>query len=42
LPERIEEMEYCGKKYLGMEAYCFLRNEKRTFRVDRILEMSVV
>jgi len=42
LPERIGEMEYCGKKYLGMEAYCFLRNEKRTFRVDRILEMSVV
>ena len=42
LPERIGEMEYRGKKYLGIEAYCFLRNEKRTFRIDRILEMSVV
>lgn len=38
-PETIGEMEYHGKKYLGMRAFCLTRNEDRTFRIDRILEI---
>jgi len=40
LPSNVGEMEYLGKRYLGVEAHCFLRNEERVFRVDRILEMK--
>ena len=39
IPHRIGEMEYMGKTYLGVEAYCLSRQEERVFRVDRILEM---
>jgi predicted DNA-binding transcriptional regulator YafY len=38
-PEAVGEMEYRGKKYLGMRAFCMTRNEERVFRVDRILEI---
>lgn len=38
-PEAVGEMEYRGKKYLGMRAFCLKRNEERVFRIDRILEM---
>lgn len=41
-PIFVGEMEYSGKTYLGMEAFCYLRNEKRIFRVDRILEIGEV
>ena len=41
-PERLGEMEYRGKKYLGLQAFCTRRKEERTFRVDRILEMEEV
>jgi ATP-dependent DNA helicase PIF1 len=41
-PEAFGEMEYHGKKYLGMRAFCMKRNEERTFRIDRILEMEEV
>ena len=40
LPSYVGEMEYLGKTYMGVEARCFLRNEERVFRVDRILEME--
>ena len=33
------EMEYHGKKYLGMRAFCLKRKEERVFRIDRILEI---
>jgi len=39
-PEAVGEMEYHGKKYLGMRAFCLKRNEERTFRIDRILEIE--
>jgi len=42
LPKKIGNMEYMGKKYLGVEAYCQLRKEDRVFRVDRILEIKKV
>lgn len=41
-PRRVGDMEYMGKAYVGVEAYCHNRNEERVFRVDRILEMNVV
>ncbi len=34
------EMEYSGHPYLGLEAYCLERKEKRLFNVDRILEIT--
>ena len=40
LPKEVGEMEYSGKKYMGVRAYCLTRKEDRTFRVDRILEMA--
>jgi predicted DNA-binding transcriptional regulator YafY len=33
-------MEYLGKKYTGVQAFCHKRRETRTFRIDRILEIS--
>ena len=39
-PKAVGEMEYHGKKYLGMRAFCLKRNEDRVFRVDRILEIK--
>ena len=38
-PEVVGEMEYRGKKYLGMRAFCLMRNEERVFRINRILEI---
>jgi len=40
IPESVGPMQYKGKKYLGMRAYCLKRNEMRHFRVDRILEIK--
>lgn len=40
LPLRVEEMEYKGFRYLGLEAYCFLRKDNRIFRVEKILELT--
>ena len=38
-PETVGEMEYRGKAYLGMRAFCLTRNSERVFRIDRILEI---
>jgi len=40
-PVSMGEMEFKGKSFLGLRAYCDKRREERTFRVDRILEMRV-
>ncbi len=40
LPEVVGEMEYGGKSYVGVRAFCLKRNEERVFRVDRILEIG--
>ncbi|MDP2920148.1 MAG: AAA family ATPase, partial [Dehalococcoidia bacterium] len=42
LPESVGEMEYQGKTYLGVRAFCLTRNEERNFRIDRILKMEEV
>jgi predicted DNA-binding transcriptional regulator YafY len=41
IPVEIGEMGYKGKTYLGVRGYCLLRHEDRTFRLDRILEISM-
>lgn len=41
-PREVGEMEYEGKSFLGITAYCHERNDDRVFRVDRILEMEEV
>ena len=40
LPRKVGEMEYLGRSYTGVEAYCYLRQDERVFRVDRILEIN--
>ena len=42
IPMTVEEMEYHGKKFLGMQAFCLKRNGDRVFRIDRILEIEEV
>lgn len=42
LPLTLGEMEFKAKSYLGLRAFCLTRNEERTFRVDRILELNRV
>jgi ATP-dependent exoDNAse (exonuclease V) alpha subunit len=41
-PLSIEDMEYKGKVFEGLRAYCHLRKTDRTFRIDRILEIAYV
>ncbi len=40
-PLLIGEMEYKGYPYLGLDAFCVTRGEKRRFNVDRILEIGI-
>ncbi|MFA5250156.1 MAG: AAA family ATPase [Parachlamydiales bacterium] len=40
LPLFVGEMAYGSKHFLGLEAFCFQRNEKRHFKLERILEIS--
>ena len=39
-PIAVEQMEYKGKAFEGLRAYCRLRGDQRTFRIDRILEIA--
>jgi ATP-dependent DNA helicase PIF1 len=41
-PLAMGEMAYKGKSYLGLKAFCLTRQEERTFRIDRILELEVI
>lgn len=41
LPEYIGELTYEGRKFLGVEGYCFKRKDTRVFRVDRILNLRL-
>ncbi|MCK4917148.1 MAG: AAA family ATPase [Candidatus Omnitrophica bacterium] len=36
-PKYLGEMNYFGKNYLGVEGYCCLKGQNRSFRLDRIL-----
>ncbi|MBM3284628.1 MAG: WYL domain-containing protein [Candidatus Aminicenantes bacterium] len=33
-------MEYMGRDFEGLRAYCFKREEERNFRIDRMLEIK--
>jgi ATP-dependent exoDNAse (exonuclease V) alpha subunit len=39
LPLLVSDMEYSGRPFLGLEAYCRMRGERRVFNVDRILDI---
>ncbi len=39
-PIAVEQMEYKGRVFEGLRAYCRLRGDQRTFRIDRILEID--
>lgn len=39
-PLSIEQMEFKGMSFEGLRAYCCLRGEERTFRIDRILDIN--
>ena len=39
-PLSVGEMEYNGRPFTGLEAFCLMRREKRVFNVDRILEIT--
>ncbi len=41
-PETIGEFEYRGKIYQGVRAFCLMREDYRTFRIDRILKIKEV
>lgn len=42
LPQRVGTESYRGKEFLGMQAFCLLRQDERMFRVDRILRLAAV
>lgn len=39
-PISVTKMEYMGKSFMGLRAFCALHHAERTFRVDRILEIT--
>ena len=39
-PEALEMMEYHGRQFEGIRAYCFERKDIRHVRLDRILEIA--
>ena len=41
-PESIEMMDYMGKRFEGVVAYCFKREGQRHFRIDRMLELTIL
>jgi hypothetical protein len=41
-PLKTGDFLYNNKKFTGVRAYCKMRKEERTFRIDRILELKVV
>jgi len=41
-PESVGKMEYKGKSFIGVWAYCLKREDHRSFRVDRILEIKEI
>ena len=41
-PLEVGTRSYSGKEFLGMRAYCMLRQDERTFRLDRILSLSTL
>ncbi|UCH82148.1 MAG: AAA family ATPase [Nitrospiraceae bacterium] len=42
LPRYVGEMEYQGRKFPGVQAFCANRQDERVFHLERILEMKLV
>ena len=42
IPRRVGEMEYNGRTFPGVEAFCNERQGERVFHLERILEMKIV
>ncbi len=42
LPRHAGEMEYNGRKFPGVQAFCTSRDDERVFHLERILEMKIV
>lgn len=41
IPYFVGELEYKGRKFTGVQAYCKSRNDNRVFHIERILEIKV-
>jgi len=41
-PESVEMMEFRGKRFEGLAAYCYKREDTRHFRIDRMLEVKIL
>ena len=41
-PLSVGELEYSGKKFPGLKAFCTKRMDERVFHIERILEMKVM
>ncbi len=41
IPKYMGELEYQGKKFLGLEAFCTKRMQGRVFNIEKILEMRI-
>ncbi len=42
IPRHAGEMEYQGRKFPGVQAFCTTRKDERVFHLERILEMKIV
>ncbi len=42
IPSQVGEMEYMGKRFPGVRAFCTKRMEERVFHIERILEMRLL
>ncbi len=41
-PDSVEMIEYGGRRFEGLIAYCYEREDQRHFKIDRILELKVL
>ena len=42
LPSFVGELEYNGRKFMGVQAFCTARKDNRVFHIERILEIKAV
>jgi len=42
IPSHAGDLEYRGRRFPGVEAYCTDRMDKRVFHIERILDMKIV
>ncbi len=42
IPSFVGELEYKGRKFIGVQAFCYERKENRVFHIERILEITPI